>query len=157
MSRRNDGPEGTDMEAAAAAGGVLDEWHRIVRERDFGALDDLLADDVVFHSPIVHTPQEGKPLTMLYLSAAFGVFGGGSDSPAGETGAGFHYVREVAGARDAVLEFVTEMDGIVVNGVDMIRWNDDGRIVDFKVMVRPLKAIQKVHGLMAAMLEKLKD
>ncbi len=137
----------------------VEEWHRIVRERDFDALEDLLADDVVFHSPIVHTPQEGKPLTMLYLSAAFGVFGGGeapaSGSSAGDGPGKFHYVREVAGERDAVLEFVTEMDGIVVNGVDMMRWNDAGRIVDFKVMVRPLKAIQKVHGLMAAMLAKL--
>ncbi len=144
----------------------IDEWHRIVREKDFGALDQLLADDVVFHSPVVHTPQEGKAITKLYLSAAFGVFSGGSDGgaaggadgparPASEASK-FNYVREVVGDRDAVLEFVTEMDGIVVNGVDMIRWNDAGRIVDFKVMIRPLKAINTVHAMMGRMLEKLK-
>lgn len=138
---------------------VIDEWHRIVRERDFGALDALLADDVTFHSPVVHTPQEGKAVTRLYLSAAFGVFGGqeGSNSKAATGPGKFSYVREIVGERDAMLEFVTEMDGIVVNGVDIIHWNDEGRIVDFKVMVRPLKAIQKVHALMASMLEKLKD
>lgn len=144
----------------------IDEWHRIVREKDFGALDQLLADDVVFHSPVVHTPQEGKAVTKLYLSAAFGVLGGAPPpaqpgTAAGETkpGAGaskFHCVREVVGDRDAVLEFVTEMDGIVVNGVDMIRWNEADEIVDFKVMIRPLKAINKVHGMMASMLERLK-
>ena len=136
---------------------VIEEWHRILRERDFDALDGLLDDDVVFHSPIVHSPQVGKPLTRLYLSAAFGVFGEGSTGSApAESGGKFHYVREVVGDHDAVLEFVTDMDGIVVNGVDMIRWDDAGKIVDFKVMVRPLKAINKVHGLMANMLEKLK-
>jgi hypothetical protein len=144
---------------------TIDEWHRIVRERDFDALVDLLADDVVFHSPIVHTPQEGKPITTLYLKAAFGVFGaspnasGGAKAEAAPQSGGnskFHYVREVVGDHDAVLEFVTEMDGITVNGVDMIHWNDAGKITDFKVMVRPLKAINKVHGLMASMLEKLK-
>jgi len=143
---------------------AIDEWHRIVRERDFDALVDLLADDVVFHSPIVHSPQEGKAITTLYLKAAFGVFGG-SPPPSADAGASesksagnskFGYVREVVGERDAVLEFVTEMDGITVNGVDMIHWNDAGKIVDFKVMVRPLKAINKVHGLMASMIEKLK-
>jgi hypothetical protein len=138
----------------------IDEWHRIIREKDFDSLQGLLADDVVFHSPIVHTPQEGKKITSLYLRAAFGVFGAspGEQERAPSSGGNdkFHYVREVVGKRDAVLEFVTEMDGITVNGVDMIHWNDAGKIVDFKVMVRPLKAINKVHGLMANMLEKLK-
>ena len=140
---------------------VIEEWHRIVREKDFGSLDTLLADDVTFHSPVVHTPQEGKELTTLYLSAAFGVFGGSppKSEPSASAGSGskFAYVREVIGQRDAVLEFVTEMDGIVVNGVDMIQWNDAGQIVDFKVMIRPLKAIQKIHAMMASMLERLKQ
>lgn len=136
---------------------VVEEWHRIVRERDFDALVELLDEDVVFHSPIVHSPQEGRELTRLYLAAAFEVLAGGrAGASAGSGPDGFHYVREVVGERDAVFEFVTDLDGIVVNGVDMIRWNDAGRIVDFKVMVRPLKAIQKVHGLMASMLERLK-
>lgn len=135
---------------------VIERWHRIVRERDFGALDDLLAEDAVFHSPVVHTPQQGKALVKLYLSAAFGVFGGGASDAGGASPSKFHYVREIVGDRDAALEFVTEMDGIVVNGIDLIRWNDAGRIVDFKVMIRPLKAINKIHQLMARMLEQMK-
>jgi hypothetical protein len=134
----------------------------MVRERDFSQLEDLVAEDAVFHSPIVHSPQVGKKLTLLYLQAAYGVFGKPSEGdPAARAeksgDSKFHYVREVVGERDAVLEFVTEMDGIVVNGVDMIRWNDEDKIVDFKVMIRPLKAINHVHAMMAGMLEKMKD
>jgi hypothetical protein len=117
-------------------------WHAVVASRNPAALDALLADDVVFHSPVVHTPQIGKSITTKYLAAAFHVF-------FNET---FRYVREVVGASDAVLEFQVEIDGLTVNGVDMIRWNDDGRIVDFKVMVRPLKAVHLIHEKMAAML-----
>ncbi len=146
------------MGSPAVAG--VEAWHRFVRNVSEEALDALLADEVVFHSPVVHTPQKGRALTKLYLMAAFNVFPG--DDPGGAAkGEGkppgkFRYVREVVDDHDAVLEFETEMDGIHVNGVDMIRWNDEGRIVDFKVMVRPLKAIQTVHARMAAMLEKLK-
>ncbi len=118
-------------------------WHALVRSRDAKGLDALLADDVVFHSPVVHTPQAGKAITTLYLSAALHVFGAPS----------FRYVREVSGPRDAVLEFELELDGIEINGVDMIRWNDAGRIVDFKVMLRPLQAVNLIHQKMAAMLQ----
>jgi hypothetical protein len=121
-------------------------WHQLVNDRNVAGLDDVLADDAVFHSPIVHSPQEGKQITKLYLMAAFGVLSSGP----------FRYVREVASGNDAVLEFVTEVDGIVVNGVDMIRWNDEGKIVDFKVMIRPLQAINLLHQLMAKMLQKTK-
>ena len=65
----------------------------------------------------------------------------------------FRYVRELAGPRVAVLEFQVEIDGISVNGVDMITWNDEGRIVDFKVLIRPLKAVNLIHQKMAAMLQ----
>ena len=122
----------------------LDTWHRMIEERDPSGLDALLADDAVFHSPIVHTPQRGKDLVRLYLTAAFHVL---VDSK-------FHYVREVVTGDDAVLEFEAEVDGIHVNGVDMIRFDRDGRIRDFKVMLRPLKAIQLMHRLMAEMLQK---
>lgn len=139
----------------------VEHWHRVVRNMSSKALDEILDEDVVFHSPIVHTPQRGRAVTKLYLMAAFNVFpgqGGPSASvgPAGELKGKFRYVREVVGERDAVLEFTSEIDGITVNGIDMIRWNDEGRIVDFKVMVRPLKAIQKIHAQMAAMLESMK-
>lgn len=122
---------------------TLDLWHELVQTRNAKGLRDLLADDVVFHSPVVHTPQAGRAVTTHYLAAAFQVF----------FNASFRYVREVVGPRDAVLEFQVEIDGITVNGVDMIRWNDEGRIVDFKVMIRPLKAINLIHQKMAAMLQ----
>ena len=120
----------------------LDTWHRLVREHDPFGLNDLLAEDAVFHSPVVHTPQRGRTLTAGYLSAAFHVF----FNPT------FRYVREIVGASDAMLEFETEIDGIVVNGVDIIKWNSSGQIVDFKVMIRPLKAINLIQQRMAAML-----
>ena len=109
---------------------TLSTWHQLVESRDAKGLSTLLADDVVFHSPVVHAPQVGKAITLQYLSAAFHVF-------FNET---FHYVREVVGPRDAVLEFQVEIDGIHVNGVDMLKWNDKGEVVEFKVMIRPLKA-----------------
>ena len=117
-------------------------WHKVLRQRDPRLLDTLLAEDAVFHSPVVHTPQQGKAITMQYLGAALHVFGNQS----------FHYVREVIGDNDAVLEFKVEIDGLQVNGVDMIHWNNDGLISDFKVMLRPLKAVNLIHQKMAAML-----
>lgn len=122
-------------------------WHQIVERRDLRDLDAFLSDDVVFHSPIVHKPQQGKALTALYLAAAFEVFFNGS----------FRYVREIVGRNDAMLEFEATIDGVLVNGVDIIEWNDAGRVTDFKVMVRPLKAISLVHERMAAMLEVLQQ
>ncbi len=121
----------------------LTTWHRLVETRDANGLDALLDDDAVFLSPVVHTPQRGRRLTSAYLSAAFHVFFNPS----------FRYVREIVGPSDAMLEFETEIDGILVNGVDIIRWNEAGRIVEFKVMLRPLKAIQLIHQRMAAMLQ----
>jgi hypothetical protein len=123
---------------------TLSAWHQIVARRDANGLDALLSRDVVLHSPIVHTPQVGKSVTTLYLSAALHVLGN-------ET---FRYVREVRGGQDAVLEFEVEVDGIHVNGVDMMRWNADGQIVEFKVMIRPLKAINLLHQKMAEMLRQ---
>ncbi len=120
----------------------LQEWHQLVQSRDITGLEQLLADDVVFHSPVVHTPQRGKQLTIQYLSAAFHVFFNES----------FRYVRELTGSRDAILEFKVEIDGIEVNGVDMMVWDDEGRITEFKVMLRPLKAINLIHQKMAEML-----
>ena len=122
-------------------------WHRLVRTRDPAGLNQLLAEDSVFHSPIVHAPQRGRELTALYLSAAFQVF----------FGENFRYVREIVGESDAMLEFETEIDGIVVNGVDLIKWNPAGRITDFKVMIRPLKAINLIHQRMAATLESARN
>jgi hypothetical protein len=122
----------------------MDGWHRLIEARDAGGLDDILADDVVFHSPVVHTPQKGKQLAKMYLSAAIMVLGNSE----------FEYVREVVGESDAVLEFTSEVNGIHINGVDMIHWNADGKIDDFKVMIRPLKAVNLLFGLMKQMLEQ---
>ncbi|MGA3282359.1 MAG: nuclear transport factor 2 family protein [Smithella sp.] len=121
-------------------------WHKLLETKDAAGLDEILADNVVFHSPIVHTPQEGKPITKLYLTAALYVFNNGS----------FKYLRKIISGNNAVLEFTTEIDGITVNGVDMITWGADGRITDFKVMIRPLKAINLIHKMMGEMLQKIK-
>ena len=122
---------------------TLSTWHELVTSRNTKGLSALLADDVVFHSPVVHTPQVGKAVTTQYLAAAFHVF-------FNET---FHYIREITGPRDAALEFQVEIDGILVNGVDMLKWNDEGQIMEFKVIIRPLKAINLIHQKMAAMLQ----
>lgn len=121
----------------------IQTWHRLVQERNPAGLDALLDADAVFLSPVVHAPQRGKKLTAMYLSAAFQVF----------FNPNFRYVREIIGSHDAMLEFETEIDGIMVNGVDIIQWNDAGRIVEFKVMLRPLKAINLIHQRMGAMLQ----
>lgn len=135
--------KGADGDSRAATAAPLAAWHALLRARDAAGLDALLADEVVFHSPVVHTAQRGKALAMQYLGAALQVFGNPS----------FRYVRELEGPRDAVLEFELEIDGLRVNGVDMIRWDDDGKIVDFKVLLRPLKAVLGIQQLMAARLQ----
>src|SRR5262245_10649317 len=122
-------------------------WHQVAQTRDSSELNRLLAEDCVFHSPVVHTPQRGRALTAWYLGAAFQVF----------FNERFRYVREIVGASDAVLEFETEIDGIAVNGVDLIKWNAEGKITEFKVMIRPLKAINLIHQRMAATLESIRN
>lgn len=123
----------------------LAAWHQAISAKDASALDTLLADTAVFHSPVVHSPQVGKDVTKMYLSAAFHVLANDS----------FHYVREVVDGQNAVLEFVVEVDGVTVNGVDMIHWDENGKIADFKVMLRPYKAINLIKDKMRAMLESL--
>ncbi|HNY50822.1 MAG TPA: nuclear transport factor 2 family protein [Smithella sp.] len=125
---------------------TIDAWHKLLETKDAAGLDDILADNVVFHSPVVHTPQVGKEITKLYLTAALFVFNNGH----------FRYLREIAAGNNAVLEFCTEIEGISINGVDMITWDADGRITEFKVMIRPLKAINLIHKMMGEMLQKIK-
>ncbi len=120
-------------------------WHEIVRDLDPGRLDEVLAENCVFYSPVVHTPQEGRELTKFYLAGVMMVF---NDT--------FHYVKQVVTKEHAVLEFVCEVDGIIVNGVDIITFNGEGKIEELKVMIRPLKAINMLHGKMREMLEKMK-
>ncbi|MDP1738425.1 MAG: nuclear transport factor 2 family protein [Caulobacter sp.] len=123
----------------------IQQWHAYLETLDAGALKALLAEDVVFESPVVHTPQAGRPITMKYLLGAAAVLNNPS----------FHYENEWFSERSAVLEFVTEIDGIKINGVDIIHWNDAGQITRFKVMVRPLKAINLLHQQMGAMLASM--
>ncbi len=121
---------------------TVELWHEISRGREMDRLEEVLAENCVFMSPVVHTPQKGRELTRAYLTAAFGVF---NDS--------FRYVKEVVTPQHAVLEFVCDLDDIVINGVDIMTFDDAGKIVEFKVMVRPLKAVNLLHAKMKAMLE----
>jgi hypothetical protein len=122
----------------------LAAWHAYMESGgDAGLLGALVADDAVFHSPVVHSPQAGKAKVMLYLLSAAKVLGNDS----------FTYVREIVEANDALLEFTCEIDGIHVNGIDLIRFDDAGKIIDFKVMVRPVKAVNKLWEMMAAQLQ----
>ena len=131
--------------SAAAKG--LKRWHEVIDGgSEPAALTNIMREDAVFHSPVVHTPQKGRPIVVAYLSAAGKTLGNDS----------FQYLREVVDGNTAVLEFQTEMDGIQVNGIDMITFDDEGLITDFKVMVRPLKAVNKVWEMMGRQLEKMK-
>ena len=122
----------------------LDKWYEVMKSHDHKALWDLLHPDAVFESPVVHTPQRGRDITFKYLSSAEQVLG----SP------GFAYVGEWLRPNGAVLEFENEIEGIKINGVDIITFADDGRITHFKVMVRPLKAINLLHRMMGEELMK---
>jgi len=122
----------------------LDKWYAYIKSHDHAALWDLLHPDAVFESPIVHTPQRGRDITFKYLSSADKVLGGPD----------FKYLGEWRSQSGAVLEFESVIDGIRINGVDIITFSDDGRIRHFKVMVRPLKAINLLHQLMGEQLMK---
>lgn len=124
---------------------ILKKWHQAIATRDLSILDEILADDVIFYSPVVWTSQEGKALTTMYLSAAFYVLGGND----------FKYVKEVISGNIACLEFSTKVDDIVVNGVDIITTNEAGKIVEFKVMVRPLKGMMILKEKMFELMEKM--
>ena len=126
---------------------LIAAWHRFMQDGDSDLLSELLADDCEFLSPIVHTPQCGKALSFAYLSAAQDLLGGKD----------FEYLREFDCGDRAVLEFGRELDGILINGVDMIEWNDAGKIVNFKVMVRPKKAIETVHKAMGERLAQMRS
>lgn len=125
----------------------LETWHRCFIDGGIEDLPSLIDKDAVFHSPVVHSPQRGGKLVIAYLAAAHAVL----------KTAQFEYTRKVVGDKEVVLEFVTEIDGIEINGVDIITWNGEGKITDFKVMIRPLKAINIVHQKMAEQLKFLAE
>ncbi len=134
---------------------TIERWHEALRGES--AFEDLLHEDCVFWSPVLFRPMEGRDLTALYLRAAYQVFpGDGADATDSTDGpSGFRYTKRVLDGNHAVLEFETTMDGVSINGVDIITCDDDGLITEFKVMVRPRKAVEKVQAQMAAMLEQM--
>ena len=151
------------IDPASPIGRCLTQWHRVLKGEK-QVLQDLVADDAVLHSPVLFKPLPGKDTVIMYLTAASMSFVGSKKPDAGtapkkndgEWDGRFRYVREVVGERDAILEFETTMAGKYVNGIDMIRCDDHGRIVDFKVMVRPAQAIDAVRDLMVKALDTLK-
>lgn len=138
---------------------TIAKWHRFLAGDLPGGLDELLADDVVFYSPVVFTPQKGKAVTTLYLNAAGNAFGA-SEAAKGEGRAPspskFRYTKEVLAGHHAVLEFEAEVGGKYINGVDIITCDAEGRIVEFRVMLRPLQAVNMMHEQMKALLEQMK-
>jgi hypothetical protein len=139
---------------------VVRAWHQLVRGEVAGDRDafltQLLAEDVVFYSPVVFTPQKGRDITKLYLQAAAATFDAAPEGGAAPGGpGGFRYTKELVVGNQAALEFETRMGGKYVNGIDIIECNDAGRIIEFRVMIRPLQAVQAVHAAMGAMLEQL--
>ena len=122
----------------------VETWHHIMQQSDPSLLPDIIAEDCVFWSPVVHTPQEGRDITVLYLTGAMHTLNDG-----------FRYTKELVSDNHAVLEFECVIDTIKVNGVDILTFNDEGMITEFKVMVRPLKAVNRVHAAMGEMLQKL--
>ena len=121
---------------------VIERWLSVIESGQTAPLEDMLAEEAVFYSPAVFTPQRGRALTAAYLRAAEQMF----------SGTGFHYVNKWFDTHSAVLEFAAEIDGLTVEGIDMIHWNNEGKITSFKVMIRPFKALQGVIGKMAELL-----
>ncbi len=124
---------------------LIHKWHEVMKNSELELLDEIIADDATFSSPVVFKPMLGKEITMMYLSAAGQSFNMEK----------FQYTKEIHDGMNSVLEFETYIDEISVNGVDIIEWNEDGKIVNFKVMIRPFKAVQKVQQKMVEALESL--
>ncbi|MEO9967123.1 MAG: nuclear transport factor 2 family protein [Reichenbachiella sp.] len=124
----------------------LEKWHQMVSDLDASRIEDLIDEHCIFYSPIVFKPQEGKRLTVMYLTAAYKMFSEAND---------FRYVKEIVQGHEAVLEFNAEVDGILIDGIDMITWNNTGKIIAFKVMIRPLKAIDKIKEKMFEQLSQM--
>ena len=124
---------------------VLEKWHKVVAKQDLKLLKSMLAKDAVFYSPLLFKPQKGKAKVLGYLSAASKMF----------EGTEFHYVKEVIGEQEAVLEFNAKIDDILIDGVDIISWNQEGQITEFKVMIRPFSAVQKVGEKMKELLDQM--
>ena len=135
----------------------IKKWHKLMKSNNFSKFDELLDENCIFYSPVVFTPIRGREMTKLYLMAAGGVFGEGSSKEEESRSKPFKYIKEVIDKNSAVLEFESTIDGIYINGIDLMTWNDDGKITEFKVIVRPLQAVNKLHEQMQNMLEQMKS
>ncbi len=149
---------------------TMDKWHQHLRGQLPGGLDELLHEDCVFYSPVVFTPQRGKAITKMYLEAAGqalpgepdgeatdGALLGSGKSAGGKTEGSFRYTKKILSGQQAALEFETTVEGKVVNGIDIITCDAEGKITEFKVMIRPLQGVQAVHRQMKAMLESMQS
>lgn len=139
---------------------TLEKWYSVIKSNDLNDLEDLLAEEVVFYSPVVYTPQKGKEITKVYLIAAKKVFGEIKTRDikplSKDGGTTFRYIKEIVNGNSALLEFETEVEGTYINGVDLISWDERGKITEFKVMVRPLQAVTALHRIMQTMLKEMK-
>ena len=126
---------------------MLNKWHTMIKSKQVDQVSTLLADNVTLFSPVIHSPIQGKKMVSMYLTAAFHTFLNGT----------FNYNREFSGDNSAVLEFSLNIQGIEINGIDMITWNDESKITEFKVMIRPYKALNMINDQMTAMLATLQQ
>ena len=134
----------------------IKKWHELIETGNKEIYDEILADNVVFYFFVVHTPQKGKEITKIYLSAAGNVFGDSKkESTPKDSFSNFQYTKEIIGENNACLEFENTINGIHINGVDLITWNEDNLITEFRVLVRPLQAVNMLHKMMGEMLEKI--
>ena len=138
----------------------IEKWHNHMKGKLPGGLDELLDENVTFYSPVVYTPQEGREITKLYLAAAGGALAGDApdrgdagDADSSHSGA-FRYTKQILSGNQAVLEFESTVDGKYINGVDIFECNDAGKLIELRVMIRPLQAVNAVHQQMGAMLKK---
>ena len=134
----------------------IKKWYELIKSNDKDKFDDLLDENCIFYSPVVFTPIKGREMTKMYLMAAGGVFGEGPAKGEESKSKPFKYIKEVIDKNSAVLEFESTIDGIYINGIDLVSWNDQGKITEFKVIVRPLQAVNKLHEQMQNMLELMK-
>jgi len=141
----------------------IEKWHKYLKGQLPEGLDGLLAEDVTFYSPVVYTPQEGREITKLYLAAAASTFGGGEKEGGGASGPApsdsdaFRYTKQILSGNQAVLEFESRVGGKYVNGVDILECNDEGKLIEFRVMIRPLQAVNMMHQQMGAILKKMES
>jgi len=151
--------KGDALEAKENKMRAVDKWYDAMKGKNSADWDELLDENVEFHSPVVFTPQKGKKITKMYLLAASEVFGSDhfNPPPQGETNTktGFRYIKEIVGERSALLEFESEIEGTYINGIDLLTWNEAGKLIEVKVMVRPLQAVNVLHQQMKAMLESM--